>query len=92
LIPFPVPLHPSDDRAAPQPKARNAALRARIFLTVVLRHHAVIPYTYFGHTDPKFFIGFERYSHCTVFWFSCMSCPPDGSFPQPKGEELLWSS
>ena len=28
--------------------------RTRTFLTIiVLMHHAVIPYTYFGHTDPK---------------------------------------
>ena len=30
------------------------------FLTlVVLLHHAVIPYTYFGHTDPKSWFGFD---------------------------------
>ncbi|HET7125069.1 MAG TPA: acyltransferase, partial [Bradyrhizobium sp.] len=42
-------------RAAPKVKARNLSLdRARTFLTlVVLVHHAVIPYTYFGHTDAK---------------------------------------
>ena len=42
-------------QAAPKAKARNAALdRARTFLTlVVLFHHSVIPYTYFGHTDPQ---------------------------------------
>ena len=36
-------------------KARSLSLdRARTFLTlVVLLHHAVIPYTYYGHTDPK---------------------------------------
>src|SRR3984957_3818120 len=47
--------------AAPKTKARNAALdRARTFLTlVVLLHHAVIPYTYFGHTDPKSWFGFD---------------------------------
>ena len=45
----------ADVHAAPHAKTRNAALdRARTFLTlVVLLHHAVIPYTYFGHTDPK---------------------------------------
>ena len=47
--------------AAPKAKSRNLALdRARTFLTlVVLLHHAVIPYTYFGHTDPKYFFGFD---------------------------------
>ena len=41
--------------AAPKAKTRNPSLdRARTFLTlVVLLHHAVIPFTYFGHTDPK---------------------------------------
>ena len=43
-------------------QARNLALdRARTFLTlVVLLHHAVIPYTYFGHTDPKSFVRFRH--------------------------------
>ena len=42
-------------RAAPKAKTRNLSLdRARTFLTlVVLIHHAVIPYTHFGHTDPE---------------------------------------
>jgi Acyltransferase family len=50
-----------EPRAVPKAKARNAALdRARTFLTlVVLFHHAVIPYTYFGHTDPKSWFGFD---------------------------------
>ena len=45
----------------PKAKSRNLSLdRARTFLTlVVLLHHAVIPYTYFGHTDPKYFFGFD---------------------------------
>ena len=48
-------------RAAPKARSRNAALdRARTFLTlVVLLHHSVIPYTHFGHTDPKSWIGFD---------------------------------
>ena len=51
--------------AAPEDVARaagrnNALDRARTFLTiVVLIHHAVIPYTYFGHTDPTSWIGFD---------------------------------
>ena len=50
-----------DVGAVPKAKSRNLALdRARTFLTlVVLLHHAVIPYTYFGHTDPKSWIGFD---------------------------------
>lgn len=40
---------------------RNLSLdRARTFLTlVVLLHHAVIPYTYFGHNNPSTWIGFD---------------------------------
>src|SRR6266700_3827599 len=46
----------AETRAAPSASTRNAALdRARTFLTlVVVLHHSVIPYTYFGHTDRGF--------------------------------------
>jgi hypothetical protein len=52
---------PADVRAAPQAKARNAALdRPRTFLTLVaLFRHAVVSYIYFGHADPKFVLGFD---------------------------------
>ena len=45
----------ADVQAAPKARVRNLSIdRARTFLTlVVLIHHAVIPYTYFGHTDSK---------------------------------------
>src|SRR6202000_1203516 len=48
-------------RAVPKTASRNLAFdHARSFLTlVVVLHHAVIPYTYFGHTDPKTWIGFD---------------------------------
>jgi hypothetical protein len=48
-------------RAAPKAKARNAAFdRARTFITMlVLIHHSVIAYTYFGHTDRQSFLGFD---------------------------------
>ena len=48
----------ADVSAVPKAKSRNLSLdRARTFLTlVVLLHHAVIPYTYFGHTDPKYIL------------------------------------
>ncbi len=51
----------ADVSTVPKAKSRNLSLdRARTFLTlVVLLHHAVIPYTYFGHTDPKYFFGKE---------------------------------
>ena len=40
---------------------RNAALdRARTFITMlVLIHHSVIAYTYYGHTDKQAFLGFD---------------------------------
>ncbi|WP_409188115.1 acyltransferase family protein [Bradyrhizobium sp. RDM4] len=55
-------------------KARNLSLdRARTFLTlVVLLHHAVIPYTYFGHTDPTSWIGFDIVVLATDSFFMAM--------------------
>src|SRR5262245_1496590 len=60
--------------AAPKAKTRNLSLdRARTFLTlVVLLHHAVIPYTYFGHTDPKYFFGFDMIVLATDSFFMAM--------------------
>src|SRR5947199_6371836 len=61
-------------QAPPKAKARNFALdRARTFLTlVVLLHRAVIPYTYFGHTDPKSWIGFDMIVLATDSFFMAM--------------------
>jgi acyltransferase-like protein len=52
---------PAGVRATPIAKARNAALdRARTFITMlVLIHHSVIAYTYYGHTDTQSFLGFD---------------------------------
>src|SRR5947199_4026266 len=60
--------------AGAKSKARNLSLdRARTFLTlVVLLHHAVIPYTYFGHTDPKSWIGFDMIVLATDSFFMAM--------------------
>ena len=60
--------------AAPKAKTRNMSLdRARTFLTlVVLLHHAVIPYTYFGHTDAKSFFGFDMIVLATDSFFMAM--------------------
>ena len=60
--------------AVPQAKTRNPSLdRARTFLTlVVLLHHAVIPYTYFGHTDAKSFFGFDMIVLATDSFFMAM--------------------
>jgi hypothetical protein len=52
---------PAQVSAVPKTKARNAALdRGRTFITMlVLIHHSVIAYTYFGHTDRDAFLGFD---------------------------------
>jgi hypothetical protein len=58
--------------------------RTRTFLTlVVLFHHAVIPYTYFGHTDPKFFIGFDMVVIATDSFFMAMFFLLSGLFVWP---------
>lgn len=61
-------------QAAPRAKARNQSLdRTRTFLTLlVLLHHAVIPYTHFGHTDPKSWIGFDMIVLATDSFFMAM--------------------
>src|SRR5882672_12137401 len=75
----------TDVRAAPRTKTRNAALdRTRTFLTlVVLFHHAVIPYTYFGHTDPKSWIGFDCVVLATDSFFMAMFFFLSGLFVWP---------
>jgi len=52
---------PAGVRAAPTATTRNAAYdRARTFIVLlVLIHHSVIPYTYYGHTDRQSFLGFD---------------------------------
>lgn len=73
-------------RAAPEAHTRNFALdRARTFLTlVVLIHHAVIPYTYFGHTDPKSWIGFDAVVLATDSFFMAMFFFLSGLFVWPS--------
>ncbi|SDR89143.1 acyltransferase family protein [Bradyrhizobium canariense] len=75
----------ADVRAAPKAKARNASLdRSRTFLTlVVLMHHAVIPYTHFGHTDPKSWIGFDMVVLATDSFFMAMFFFLSGLFVWP---------
>src|ERR1700760_723589 len=70
---------------APRTRSRNAALdHARTFLTlVVILHHAVIPYTYFGHTDPKSFIGFDCIVLATDSFFMAMFFFLSGLFVWP---------
>ena len=65
---------------------RNFALdRARTFLTiVVLIHHAVIPYTFFGHTDPKNWIGFDAIVLANDSYFMAMFFLLSGLFVWPS--------
>ena len=75
----------AETRAAPKAKVRNASIdRTRTFLTlVVLFHHAVIPYTYFGHTDPKSWIGFDCVVLATDSFFMAMFFFLSGLFVWP---------
>jgi surface polysaccharide O-acyltransferase-like enzyme len=72
--------------ASPKGLARNASLdRARTFLTlVVLLHHAVIPYTYFGHTDRQSWIGFDAIVLATDSFFMAMFFFLSGLFVWPS--------
>ena len=74
-----------DVRSAPRAKTRNLSIdRARTFLTlVVLLHHAVIPYTYFGHTDAKSWIGFDCIVLATDSFFMAMFFFLSGLFVWP---------
>jgi hypothetical protein len=76
----------ADVPAAPQAVTRNFAIdRTRTFLTlVVLIHHAVIPYTYFGHTDPRFWIGFDCVVLATDSFFMAMFFFLSGLFVWPS--------
>src|SRR5256885_8149006 len=75
----------ADVHAVPKAKSRNLSLdRARTFLTlVVLIHHSVIPYTYFGHTDPKSWIGFDCVVLATDSFFMAMFFFLSGLFVWP---------
>src|SRR6202790_4880384 len=77
---------PAEIRAVPKASTRNAALdRARTFLTlVVVIHHAVIPYTYFGHTDPKSWLGFDAVVLATDSFFMAMFFFLSGLFVWPS--------
>jgi surface polysaccharide O-acyltransferase-like enzyme len=75
----------ADIRATPKATTRNASIdRTRTFLTlVVLLHHAVIPYTYFGHTDAKSWIGFDCVVLATDSFFMAMFFFLSGLFVWP---------
>ncbi|MEA2896400.1 MAG: hypothetical protein QOJ84_2015 [Bradyrhizobium sp.] len=76
----------ADVRAAPKAATRNFAIdRTRTFLTlVVLIHHAVIPYTYYGHTDPRFWLGFDCVVLATDSFFMAMFFFLSGLFVWPS--------
>lgn len=75
----------ADVRAAPKVLARIPAIdRARTFLTlVVVLHHSVIPYTYFGHTDPTYWIGFDMVVLANDSFFMAMFFFLSGLFVWP---------
>ena len=67
-------------------KSRDVALdRARTFLMLmVLLHHSVIAYTYFGHTDPKSWIGFDMVVLATDSFFMATFFFLSGLFVWPS--------
>jgi peptidoglycan/LPS O-acetylase OafA/YrhL len=73
-------------RAVPKATTRNFAFdRARSFLTlVVVLHHAVIPYTYFGHTDGKSWFGFDVVVTATDSFFMAAFFFLSGLFVWPS--------
>jgi surface polysaccharide O-acyltransferase-like enzyme len=76
----------AESRAAPKAGTRNAPLdRTRTFLTlVVVIHHSVIPYTYFGHTDAKSWLGFDAIVLATDSFFMAMFFFLSGLFVWPS--------
>ena len=80
------PVASAEVRAAPEVKARNASLdRARTFLTlVVLIHHAVIPYTYFGDSGDRTWLGFDAVILATDSFFMAMFFFLSGLFVWPS--------
>jgi peptidoglycan/LPS O-acetylase OafA/YrhL len=73
-------------RAVPKAASRNLAFdHARSFLTlVVVLHHAVIPYTYFGHTDGKSWFGFDVVVTATDSFFMASFFFLSGLFVWPS--------
>src|SRR4051794_16901959 len=81
-----ISIAPAGVQAAADARSRNLALdRARTFLTlVVLLHHAVIPYTHFGHIDPNSWIGFDAVVLATDSFFMAMFFFLSGLFVWPS--------
>src|SRR5260221_5274898 len=76
----------AEAKATPKAKGRNASIdRTRTFLTlVVLVHHSVIPYTHFGHTDGKSWLGFDAIVLATDSFFMAMFFFLSGLFVWPS--------
>ncbi len=73
-------------RATPKAATRNLALdRARTFITVlVLVHHSVMPYTYYGHTDKQSFVGLDGVVLFTDSFFMAAMFLVSGLFVWPS--------
>jgi peptidoglycan/LPS O-acetylase OafA/YrhL len=84
---------PAQVHAAPKVSSRNVALdHARSFLTlVVVLHHAVIPYTHFGHTDAKSWLGFDFIVAATDSFFMAMFFFLSGLFVWPSFSHKPWA-
>jgi hypothetical protein len=83
---IPHPVVAAQARAAPKTATRNLALdRARTFITVlVLVHHAVMPYTYYGHTDKQSFVGLDGVVLFTDSFFMAAMFLLSGLFVWPS--------
>src|SRR4051812_36227733 len=80
-----IPVTGVGTKVASKATTRNTALdRTRTFLTlVVVLHHAIIAYTYFGHTDPKSWPGFDGVVLATDSFFMAMFFFLSGLFVWP---------
>ena len=76
----------TDGAAIPKVGTHNLTLdRTRTFMTlVVVFHHSVIAYTYFGHTDPKYWLGFDMVVLATDSFFMAMFFFLSGLFVWPS--------
>jgi surface polysaccharide O-acyltransferase-like enzyme len=72
--------------ARPVSGARNQAFdRARsLIILMVLMHHAVIPYTYYGHTDRQSFLGFDAFVTFNDSYFMAAMFLLSGLFVWPS--------
>lgn len=76
----------AETRAIPRTASRNAAYdRARTcIILLVLLHHAILPYTYFGHTDLQSFMGFDAVAVFNDSYFMAAMFLLSGLFVWPS--------